>query len=309
MCRQLLFLGVITAVVAGCGDNLPSPPPSNSFLPPGGLKAFSVNQTTVALQWDPANGASDSTFQGYIVQTGSQRDTLGKDATAFLADSLPPGESAFFVYSLKTNGVRSDAATIHWAPAWRFDSTYRVYESITPVSVRDEGFNVGTSTTNPSTMQINLDDPVVQQTMDLFFNGDSVETHQSLSMWSAHLRLATLNHTLFSTQTDAAPSLDLPLASFPPEYSFTKDSIAVVDNTIYYAKVVGDPFQTNFARLHLHVTGSVGNRIVEVHVSLQRVPGLLYAFAPGDFHPPVISLRGVMMSWMRKGYPFTTSSS
>jgi hypothetical protein len=226
--------------------------------------------------------AAESSFSGYIAQVGSLADTLSKTTLTFVADSLPPGVSAFAVYSLRNDGLRSDPATIRWAPATRFDSVFNVFENTTPVSSRPEGFNVGTSTTDPSVMRINLNDPVVQQTMDLFFNGDSVETHQSLSIWSAHLRLATLSRTLFSTQTDAAPSLDLPLNAFPGEGTFVNDSITVVDNTIYYVKVIGDPLQVNYARLHIHIKSgtAVPNRVIEIRVSLQRVPGLQYAFDP-----------------------------
>ena len=309
MKKLYLLVAVLAAFTLGCEDNVPSPAPVAAFLPPTGLKALSVNQTTVSLQWTAAGGSGDSTFAGYVVQVGGQRDTLGKATTSFIADSLPPGESEFHVSSLRVDGVRSDAAVIRWAPATRFDSTYLVYENASPVSVRPEGFNVGTTTTNPSVMPIDLNDPMVEQTMDLFFNGDSVETRQSLSMWSAHLRLATLSRTFFSTQTNGSPSLDFPLAQFPPENTFTKDSIAVVDNTIYYAKVVGDPLQVNFARLHLHIRPgtSVPNRIIEVRVSLQRVPGLLYALVPEDNQ--YIPLMRLIAPWRPRPVWHNASSS
>jgi hypothetical protein len=207
---------------------------------------------------------------------------------SFQDDSLSPGVATFSVYSLRTDGLRSDPVSIRWAPAARFDSAYSVYERTTLISARPEGFNVGTFSTNPSVMIVVLNDPVVRQSMDLFFNGDSVETHRSLSMWSANLLLGPFNTTLFSTQTDASPSLDLPLGAFPSENTFVKDSITVVDNTIYYAKVTGDPQQVNYARIHVHIRPGTfpPNRIIEVRVSLQRVPGLLFAFNgegdPGD---------------------------
>lgn len=278
------FVVLLIAFSFGCGDNLQSPIPVTSFAPPTNLRALSTNQSGIEVRWIAALNAADSSFSGYIAQAGNRVDTLSKTSLTFVADSLPLGVSTFSVYSLRSDGLRSDAATIRWAPSARFDSVYNVFENATPVSSRPEGFNIGTATTDPSVMAINLNDPVVQQTMDLFFNGDSVETRQSLSMWSANLRLATLSRTLFSTRTDASPSLDFPLNAFPAENTFVKDSITVIDNTIYYVKVIGDPLQVNYARLHIRIKPgtAVPNRIIEIRVSLQRVPGLLYAFDPRD---------------------------
>ena len=115
-------------------------------------------------------------------------------------------------------------------------------------------------------------------TLDLFFNGDTALTHQSLSMWSANLLVGSYNQTRFSTQTDGAASLDFPLSAFPAENTFVKDSISAMDNTIYYVKVVGDLGQFNYARIHLHITQAYPNRIIQVRVSLQRVAGLPFAF-------------------------------
>lgn len=275
---------MLVALALGCGDNLETPTPVVTFGAPQNLKALSVNQSTIRVQWSASANSTDSTFQGYIVQRGSRRDTLGRSQLVYTADSLPAGESVFFIYSLRSDGFRSDAATIRWAPATRFDSVYEVYENVAPVSVRPEAFNIGTSTTNPSVLIMDPNDPDVEQTMDLFFNGDSLETRQSLSLWSANLLVGSFNTTLFSTHTDQSPSLDFPLSAFPAENTFVQDSITFVDNTIYYLKVIGDPLQVNYSRIHVHIkAGTIyPNRIIQVHVSLQRTAGLLYAFNMPD---------------------------
>ncbi len=277
---------ILAVVLMGCGENLENPTPTTQFPPPTGLKALSVSQSSIRVQWTAPAGSTDSTFAGYIVQLNGRSDTIPPAALTFRADSLPAGVATFSVYALRTDGLRSDPASIRWAPAARFDTVYSVYERTTLVSTRPEGFNVGTSTTDPAVMVIDPDDPVVQQTLDLFFNGDSIETLQSLSMWSANLLLGTFHQTLFSTQTDAAPDLDFPLSAFPPENTFVMDSMTVVDNMIYYAKVVGDPQQVNYARIHLHIRAGTypPNRIIEIRVSLQRVPGLLFAY-DADIQP------------------------
>lgn len=268
----------------GCGDNLQTVAPVASFGPPTALKTFSVNQSSVGIQWAAAPGSSDSTFRGYIVEVGPRRDTLLTGTLSFVATSLPAGESVFLISSLRKDGSHSDAATVRWAPAARFDSAYAVFENNTPVSTRPEGFNVGTSTTNPSTMVLDPTDPQVQQTMDFYVNGGTQQVQQPLAMWSANLYIGSYNRTLFSTQTNSSLSLDYALTEFPSDITFTKDSIAILDNTIYYAKIIGDPQQINFARIHVHIRAgtSFPNRIVEIRVSLQRVPGLLYAFDQHD---------------------------
>lgn len=276
-------MALAVLLVSGCGDNMENPAPAAQFGPPTGLKALSINDSAVAFQWLATSASGDSTFRGYITQVAGRTDTFPKSTFGLLVGSLSPGVVTVSIYSLSTDGLRSDPATMRWAPASQFDSTYAVYEKTTLVFARPEGFNVGTTSTNPSVMRIDSSDPAVKQTMDLVFNGDSVQTHQSLSMWSANLLLGRFNTTLFSTQTDASPSLDFPLSAFPSENSFVKDNITVVDNTIYYAKVIGDPQQVNYARIHLHIRQGTfpPNRIIEVRVSLQRSPGLLFAMNSG----------------------------
>ncbi len=278
--NKLSPLVVLLAVLAfGCGENLQTQAPASPFGPPSDLKAVSLSQSSVRIHWSAASGSTDSLFRGYSVQVGNRRDTLSKSVVSFVADQLPVGEALFSVYSLRTDGIRSEAATIRWAPAARFDSAFNVFENNTLTSSRPEGFNVGTATTNPSVMVIDPLSQTVQQTMDFYFNGGTPQVRQPLSVWSANLFIGSFNRTKFSTETDSSGSLDYPLVVFPAENTFTKDSVSVVDNTIYYAKVIGDPQQVNYARIHLRLKpGTVfPNRVVEVRVSLQRAPGLLYA--------------------------------
>ena len=274
------FVVLLISLAIGCGDNLQTPPIVVSLDPPTALKALAVNQSSINVQWSAAVGSSDSSFRGYIVGVGSRQDTLPKSALSFTAMALPSGESVFLISSLLLSGAHSDAATIRWAPAARFDSAFTVFESNTIVSIRPEGFNVGTSTTNPSVMLIDLTDPLVQRTMDLYINGGTRQMEQPLALWSANLYFGNFNRTLFSTQMNFSPTLDYPLPSFPSDITFIKDTITIVDNTIYYAKVIGDPQQVNYARIHVRIRPgtSFPNRVVEIRVSLQRVPGLLYAF-------------------------------
>jgi hypothetical protein len=272
---------LLVALVPGCGENLPTSTPVTPFGPPSGLKAFSVNQSSVNIQW---SGTTDSTVQGFIVQVGTRTDTLSRTTLTYAANGIPSGESTFLVYSVGTDGLRSDPATISWAPAARFDSAYSLYETNTLISVRPEGFHLGGATTDPLPMIIDPLNPSVQQLMDFFIYGGSEQVQQPLALWSAHHYIGTFNHTLFSTQTDVSPTLDYPLAAFPAENTFTKDTISVADNTIYYAMFVGDPQQLNFARIHVRfrLGSTFPDRILDIRISLQRVPGLQYAVLPPD---------------------------
>ncbi|HCV42359.1 MAG TPA: hypothetical protein DGH68_02660 [Bacteroidetes bacterium] len=281
MQRFSAFVLFFVVLAFGCGESVPTPAPSTPFGPPSGLKAFSVNQSSVSIRW---SGTTDTTVQGYIAQVGAHTDTLPSTTLTYASHGLPSGESTFLVYSLGRDGLRSDAATIRWAPAARFDSAYSLYESNTVVSVRPEGFHVGSTTTNPLPMVIDPLNPTVQQLMDFYVYGGTQQIQQPLAMRSANTYIGTYNHTLFSTQTDPSPTLDFPLAAFPAEDTFVKDTITIADNVIYYAKVVGDPLQFNYVRIHIRYRfGSVfPDRIIDVRVSLQRVAGLRYALVPQE---------------------------
>ncbi len=235
---QLCVALLSFAILFGCGEIIESLEPSDSFGPPQDLKALSVNDSTVRLHWSAAVGASDSLFQGYIVRWDSNQDSV--ETLSYRVDSLSPGQKEFLVRSFKTDGQVSDGAVITWAPAARFDSVYTVFENTSSGSVRPEGFNVGTQTTDPSVMVIDLTSSTVVQTMDLYFSGGSGQISQPLAMSSASVLFGSLNQTLFSSVRHSSTSLDFPLSSFPDVATFTKDTIAVNDNTIYYARVIGD---------------------------------------------------------------------
>ncbi|RPH35211.1 fibronectin type III domain-containing protein [bacterium] len=115
------FCLLLVLAIVGCGENQESTSPSTQFGPPENLKALSVNSSTVGLQWTPPSGQPDS-LGGYVVQWGNNKDTLGKTAVSYLADSLTQGEKTFTVYARRVSGTVSDGAVIKWEPADRFDS-------------------------------------------------------------------------------------------------------------------------------------------------------------------------------------------
>lgn len=273
LCMALLSF----AIPFGCADNIESTEPSDSFGPPQDLQALSVNDSSVSLQWSAAVGSGDSLFQGYIVQWDSNQDSVSKATLSYKVDSLSPGQKEFTVRSFRTDGLVSNVAVIRWAPAARFDSPYVLNEFNTQDPTTEQGFSIGSQTDDPSTMLINAN---AQQMMDLFcFGGGNSQIVQPLALWSADLYQGSWNSTRFSSVTSASTSLDYYLSSFPDASTFTRDSIGVADNTIYYVRFVGNNQQLHYARLHIRIVPgfSFPTRRIEIRVSLQRVPGLLFA--------------------------------
>jgi hypothetical protein len=271
LASALLLLGV-----AGCGDNIATTPNEPAFGPPRNVAAYSVNDSTVYIMWSAALGSSDSMFLGYIIQFGTTSDTVAKTVLSYTADSLPRGEIQFILYSLKMNGQRSSAAQFRWAGATRFDSTYVVTEHNVSVPTRNSGLDVGTQSLSPSLLPVDI---AAQSRLDLLLYGGNGQAAAPLALWSPLLYQSNWNPTKFSTISHAAPSLDYPLPAFPGPSTFTRDSVVVSDNTIYYLQVAGDNNTTLYGRIHIHIRpgASFPDRVVEVRISLQRLPGVVFA--------------------------------
>jgi hypothetical protein len=273
---------ILAFIFFGCGDNIENPPATVVLSPPQTLTAVSLSSTSVRIQWSPPATGVDSAFLGYLVTVGTRVDTLSRAQLSYMKDSLSTGAVTFSVAAFKQGGTRSANANITWAAAARFDSTYVMHEKNAVISQYFDGFHVGSASTNPFTMLSDPADPQVQQLLHFFLNGGTQQIQQPLAFWSAHLLVGSFNHTLFSTQVDSAASLDFPLGAFPGDETFTKDTIQIANNRIYYARIVGDPDQVNYARIHVRfVVGSAfPDRLIEVRISLQRAPGLLFADMP-----------------------------
>ena len=264
----------LTLVGLACGKNTDTTSPSDQLGPPQNLKAQSIGRSTVGIVWSPPAAGVDSTFAGYLVLWNGGRDTLGTTALSDVIDSLATGETAFSIYARKNNGTLSGAATIRWAPADRFDSAYVLteYRGDNPGAV--SGLDAGSRHRNPSTTPLNA---IAQTTTAMFLYGGTGQIQDPLELRSANLFQGNWNVTAFSTVTSGASSLDSYLSAFPSVTTFTSTSVTVTDNTVYYARVVGEPSEVNYIRLYVHVVPGTSPRQVQIRISLQRVPGLLYA--------------------------------
>ena len=267
------FLAAVV-IVSGCGDNLAGPVVSVSA--PQDLKAFSANETSISLQWSAPIDA-DSGFQGYTIEYGSFSIELSKNQLVYVAGSLPPGETLFNVFSRKSNGDKGDGALIRWAPAARFDSSYVLTEYAQLDPTRQSGMNVGSRTTTPFTLQVN---GTAGNVLDFLCDG-GVDNTGPLTLVGADVYGGSFRPTRFSIRSDSSPSLDLPLAVFPADSTFTLGSVAITNNSIYYARVLINSVELHYVRIHVSVVqGSASPlRQIIIRLSLQRTTGIPYADA------------------------------
>ncbi|MFM8569344.1 MAG: fibronectin type III domain-containing protein [Candidatus Kapaibacterium sp.] len=131
--RFLLPAALIIAsafVMTSCEDTTLAP---TTFIPnaPTGLKACSVNETTVRIAFTPSTSESNSAFKDYLlVVTSGSFDAdvpLPKGATYYDISPLPAGKVYTFKLRARTNDTTSAAVSLDWAPATRYNGI-RAYE-------------------------------------------------------------------------------------------------------------------------------------------------------------------------------------
>ena len=271
---KTVFLLIAVVVCAGCGDNLAGPGGTSSLRAPSSLEAYSLDSAHVGLIWASSVSASDTTFAVYILSWGSVTDTLSALADRFTAGPLPRGATTFSIRSRLKNGQMSDAATITWAPAWRFDAVpIVVTEYNSAQQTGTPGVDAGTGTTDPRA--VGLLDANADSTLDFYLWGPS---GSPLQIFGAGVFNQGWHQTLFSTESTPASDLNAPLATFPPDNTFSLQSLTLEDYTVYYVKTIGNTGEINYVRVHVHILpGSYPTRQVEIRISLQRVSRLPYA--------------------------------
>lgn len=272
---KTVLLVLAVAACAGCGNNLAGPAATPLLLPPGGLTAFSADSAHVRLGWTAPADAADTTFAGYVLSWGIAADTLPKTSLQFTAGPLPRGATTFSIRSRLKDGKMSDAVQISWAPAWRFDAVPIVVTELNaPLQTGFPGVDAGTGTSDPKS--VGLLDANADSTLDFYLSGPA---NSPLQLLSAGAYNPGWHQTLFSTQTTPSTDLNAPLATFPQDNTFTLQNVTLADGVIYYAKIHGNTGEINYVRVHVHIIpgGAFGSRQVEIRISLQKVPRLLYA--------------------------------
>lgn len=268
-------------IISGCGDNVSDSDNPTNLPAPQNLKALSVDGSTIQYTWTAPVGLSDSTFVGYLIAWGTVQDSLPRTAVSYTLDSLPAGEVVFNIIARKTGNVLSPAAIIHWAPAARFSTPITLTEEYNQSEpLRICGLDVGGSQSDPEGLRLDFGSADIRARMDVYLYGGQGSVQDPLVLRSASILGAGWNSTLFSTESHASTTLNLPLAVFPSGLTFTESSVLVQENTIYYARVVGDQGGSNYVRIHVGViTGSGRSRSIRVTLSVQRSVGLEYAEA------------------------------
>jgi hypothetical protein len=273
---RVLLVGVLALAALDCGKNTEIVSSGGNAGAPQNLRAFSVNKQAVRLQWTAPPGASDSSFAGYLIEWGTNRDSLQKSVLTFLADSLSSGVVKFTVYSRSSDGSLSEGASIQWAPADRLPGPYTLLEYIQPTSVLNTAIDVGT---NGGAAQIVSADDATASFVDFFAFGGNTGA-DTLRLVAPDYRLASYKPTRFSSVTHSSTTLDYYLPAFPDPSSFTLQSVAVAPNTIYYAYFL-NPTQRNryYARILVtSVTTSTPSSVV-MQISLQRAADTPFADA------------------------------
>ena len=290
---SLSIAGLATLLFSACGEHMDSPVFAVTFGPPQNLSAVSQSATSVTLHWQPGIGADDPTFLGYIVVINGAEDSIPKTQLGYLADSLPPGPAQFTVHSYQSDGPRSDAAMITWAPAERLEINAIVTEYFNQVPTRLSAFTLGSQTRDPMSLPVTLSDTNVTRAMDLLLHGSNGVVEFPLALWSAHLFQVGLRTSQFSTVSDSAANLDFARTTFPDEGTFIADSVLVQHNRIHYVRITGDsPGDTLYARIHVTITPNrvFPNREIIINISLQRTPGIPFAIRTGFSGPHVPGL-------------------
>jgi hypothetical protein len=261
------------SLVPGCGDNIGGPGVDILLGLPRNLKAVSADETHVRIFWSESADAASTDFAGYVVSYGSVSDSLSKSTLEYLAGPLSPGARVFTVRSLKANGQVSNPATILWAPAFRFDARPLVLLERDPGdATRICGVHAGTESTDPFSLEV---DATSQPDLDFFLDGLG---GQPLLLRGATEFASNWKLTLFSTESDSGTSLDFPRSTFPADGTFTLTRVTIEDNTIFYAKIVGDSGQSLAVRIHVRfLAGDFPDRSVEITLSLQRSAGVPFA--------------------------------
>jgi hypothetical protein len=277
------FVGVpiLLAALVGCGENL-APPYGETLGPPENLKALAKDSSTVVLQWTKPQSGSDTSLAGYQVEYLGTSASVGTAVLNYAATGLPAGPITFSLRTRMKDGRTSDAATITWAAAARYERNYVLTEYSYQDPNRACALDVGHSLRPPLVM--GLQDPNAGQLVDLWLVGGGTTlngTASALRLLSASVYAPAYQLARFSTTSHSSANLDYFLSQYPA--GIDSVGVTLADNTIYYTLVQGPNATYCTARLHVRfLGGTFPNRQVVINISLQRSPNILYAGALAD---------------------------
>jgi hypothetical protein len=277
--RGVVLLLVLSFAAIRCGENV-ADVNSGAYAPPGNLKAYSVDRSTVQLEWTAPSGVNDSLFKDYLIMwaNGTKEESISKGVLTYTVDSLNSGTNVFTLFSRDINNVVGTGASINWAPAERFPGPYTIYEA--RGTTADAAIDCGTDGGSPTTMP--MDNNAAGKADFYFFGGQGQVNNPQVELVSADQWLVGNKVTLFSTVSHSSSTLNYFLSSFPATTTFTEPRIVVSAGTIYYAQLTDANSAIHYARILVTaILGAAPARNVRLQISLQRSVGVPYADA-GD---------------------------
>ena len=278
-------LSVLTAILnPGCKES-PAESAGDSLSPLMNLAAFSADSTTVGLTWALADGFETSTMLDQFIKITSGAALIDSISLPFTAravsvPNLTEGVTYTFTASIRitADSIHSSALPISWSPAKRLSLTpsgqpLRLYESNSSLA---RGIRFFSDSLN-STMIIPLGS-AEHSLIDVYFNS-------SLKLESGSLAPPGGRTTQFSTQTMAANSLNTGQQSPPATATYTSTGVVIDGEPAASGVIAFARTQDNhYARIlilrgpgNIFVQGNAPNRYIEVQISYQSTPFVLYA--------------------------------
>lgn len=292
----LITVFISSLFIIGCSSEKdpvsPDPTPDKTKVKPvTNPLAYSLNNTSVVVKWTKSADENLPDFDGYLVRILTTNNTLVRERTVnksldtLTVTDLTVGTIYNFeiiakAQSNSTKYINSNAVTIQWSPAWRFDTEgtipIKVYESSSST-----GFASGLIFYNPSTQQpktvslLSADSSLID--VYLF----TVSGTSNVELRSSHLYRANRKITRFSTVAYDVNTLNDPRNTPPDTTTYTKfewriDSVAVSTSKIIYFK--GN--NGNYGRILIErnpsngtlIWGSSPEQYLQVRLSYQSVP-------------------------------------
>jgi hypothetical protein len=292
-------LGALTLVLSGCPEDEVTTvePPTNIEGVPY-LGAYSANETSVGLVWEPSPDESSSEVlnPAYTIKVKDpggvtlQTLTAVKGQTSATVVGLTEGTIYTFVVTMNiaATAVTDDSASVQWSPAKRRETEGGTNA---PIQVFETA-----STSFPSGLDIYsaaIDGPQTlsllgssNSLIDLFVFTDTAST--DLIIRSAHLSgvIPTPKTTFFSTEVDESDNLEFD-RSAPPDastYSTSAVTISGATSGITSGRIIyGRTQENNYFRLLVMrnnaslVFGTSPDRFLTLRISYQSVAGVQFA--------------------------------
>lgn len=264
-------------------------PGKTKLQPATGLKAFSVNNTSVGLKWTKSTSENLTDFENYIIKVKTLDNNTFKTSTAAKGtdSTVIAGLSNGIIYRFEITSIakaaskdyiNSDSVTIRWSPAWRFDTEgqipIQVYERTSSVGYASGLIFYYPQTGQPKTVSLLSAD---SSHIDVFVDSKGAS---NVALSSSHLYRSNRRITRFSTVSYNSTTLNDPQVAPPDSLTYTAfeilvDSVAVASPRIYYYKGSSG----NYGRILLErnptngtlIWGTSPEQYLKVKISYQSV--------------------------------------